>query len=84
MIVRESSVREEAYNLWDMLGIQIFVFGGDVTLLSKVGILSQMPELQEDNLYFDLTTSGDFELQYIMYHEQPDSRLWQLLVALME
>jgi hypothetical protein len=69
-------------DLWDNHGIQIFLYAGDATIISRRGIISQIPELQEDNFYFDLSTSGDYEMQYIMRHEQPDSRLWQLLIEM--
>jgi len=69
-------------DLWYTHGIQIFSFAGDATIMSRRGILSQFPELQEDNLYFDLYVGGGFEMQYIMLHEQPESKLWQLMVEL--
>jgi len=66
-------------DLWENWGIQAFVYGGDTTLISRRGILSQIPELHDDMLYFDLVTQGDFETQYIMFHEREESKLWQLL-----
>ncbi|MCL1882516.1 MAG: hypothetical protein FWF81_02010 [Defluviitaleaceae bacterium] len=69
-------------DLWSRYGIQIFSFAGDVTIISQQGVISQFPELQEDNLYFDLYFSGGFEMQYIMLHEQTESRLWQLLLGM--
>jgi len=69
-------------SLWNTHGIQIFLYAGDATIMSRRGILSQIPELQEDNLYFDLYIGGGFEMQYIMLHEQPESKLWQLMVEL--
>ena len=66
--------------LWYRYGIQIFLYAGDATIISRRGILSQFPELHEDNFYFDLYVGGGFEMQYIMLHEQPESNLWQLMI----
>jgi len=67
-------------DLWENHGIQIFLFAGDATIVSRQGILSQFPEWQDDSLYFDLHVCGGFDMQYIMLHEQPESNLWQLLI----
>jgi len=75
-------VREITNNLWDEISIQAFIYGGDVTLISRTGILSELSDLFEDTIYFNLVVDGDFELLYIMYHEQPSSMLWQFLVEL--
>jgi len=70
---------------WDELGIQIFEYGGDVTLISLCGVLSQMPELVNDNFHFTLyvldSPSHEHEVQYILYHELPYSSLWSLLMG---
>jgi hypothetical protein len=73
-------VREITNNLWEMWGIQAFEYGGDVTLIGRLGALSQIPEFNEDEHYFSLETTGEFELLYIMYHEREGSGLWQLLM----
>jgi len=74
-------MREITDDLWERHRIQAFVFGGDITLISQYGILSQFSELHEDNFYFELTddgANGDFEIQYILYHEIPYSSLLRL------
>jgi len=73
------SVRETTGDLWSHWGIQAFEWGGDTTLVSRRGVLSQIPELHDDILYFQLVTQGDFEVQYIMFHEREGSKLWQIL-----
>jgi len=75
-------IREITNDLWDKTGIQAFLYGGDVTLISREGVLSQLMDVYEDALYFNLITDNGFELLYIMYHEQPESALWQFLVGL--
>jgi len=80
----QTLIREETHGLWDLLRVQVFTFGGDVLLISRIEILSQLPELSEDNLNFDLEISGDFELQYILYHELPESTLWKMLIEMRE
>ena len=69
-------------DLWHRHGIQIFLYAGNATIMTRRGILSQMPELHEDNLYFNLYGSGDFEMQYIMLHEKPESMLWQRMIEM--
>ncbi|MCL2358003.1 MAG: hypothetical protein FWC70_12765 [Defluviitaleaceae bacterium] len=65
--------------------MQIFEYGGDVTLISPCGALSQMPELVNDNFHFPLWLSDppdyEHEVQYILYHELPYSSLWSLLTG---
>jgi len=80
-------LRELTTTQWEDFGIQIFEFGGDITLISKYGILSQMPELLEDSLIHTLNTSIHprdsgivYETQYIQHCELPGSSLWQLLM----
>jgi len=85
-------VREITNNMWSKWGIQAFVYGGDVTLIGGPGTLTEIPEFHEDTFYFPLATDADlmfedgtsfasfeYEMQYIMHHELPNSRLWQLL-----
>jgi len=87
-----SLVSDITTSQWDIWGIQIFVFGGDVTLIGGRGTLTQIPEFHDDTFYFPLATDADlihsggisfasreFEMQYIMYHELPESNLWRLL-----
>ena len=72
-------IKEITGDLWDKFGIQAFVYGGDITLVSQRGILSQIVELYEDNFYFGLIEDSGFELQYILYQEIPESNLLRLL-----
>ncbi|MCL2358058.1 MAG: hypothetical protein FWC70_13050 [Defluviitaleaceae bacterium] len=78
-IVADVTVAETTGDLWSEWSIQSFEWGGDTTLVSRRGILSQIPELHDDILYFQLVTQGDFEMQYIMFHEREGSKLWQIL-----
>jgi len=80
-IVEDVPMREITNGIWGRWGMQALELGGDVTLAGRHGAISQIPELHEDELYFDLETTDEFELQYIMYHEREDSRLWQLLMS---
>jgi len=72
-------IREITENLWEDFRIQAFVYGGDITLVSPRGILSQIPELHEDNFHFDISASPDFDIQYILYHEISYSSLLHML-----
>ena|GEM_PF-2450744 len=69
----------------DEWGIQIFQYAGDVAFISLCGVLSQMSELVDDNFRFPLYTLSspchELEIQYILYHELPDSSLWSLLMG---
>lgn len=72
-------VREITNGMWERWRIQAFILAGDVTLVGRHGTISQIPEFHEDEFYFNLVTDGNFEMQYIMHHEQESSQLWQLL-----
>ena len=76
------SIQEITGSLWDDFRIQAFVYGGDITLVSQRGILSQMSELYEDSFYFGFNLDNrnpGFEIQYILYHEIPYSSLLRAL-----
>jgi hypothetical protein len=79
-ILIDVPVWEITNNLWELWGIQAFEYGGDVTFISRRGVLSQIPEFNEDEYYFNLETTDKFELLYIMHHEREDSSLWQLFM----
>jgi len=85
-------ITEKTTTQWDDWQIQIFQYAGDVTLISPLGVLSQMPQLQEDDFWFPLYITSpyrwnpqqarfDYEMQYILYHELPNSSLWHLLMG---
>ena len=87
------SVVELTTTQWEEWGIQIFFFGGDITIIGKYGTLTSIPEFHEDDFYFpfifgdSFTSPGsswrlnyEFEMQYIMHHEIADSVLIQLLL----
>jgi len=89
---RPSPVTDITADQWDDWRIQVFRFGGDITLLGGRGTLTQIPEFHEDEFYFLLrtdealvledgtpTASREFELQYIMRHEISGSALCRLL-----
>jgi hypothetical protein len=78
-------VHELTTTQWDELGVQIFQYAGDVTIIGLQGTLSQMPELQEDDFdsrlcIGDGQDAGGRELLYIFYHELPESKLWNRLM----
>jgi len=86
-----SPVADITTTQWDDFGIQVFRFGGDLTLIGEGGALTDIPEFHEDDFHFPLQTNArhvgaerissgrDFELQYIMRHEISDSALCRLL-----
>jgi hypothetical protein len=80
LVVRRGAVREITHDLWENWGLQAFEWGGDVTFIGREGALSQIPEHYGDALYFNLSIFGEFEMQYIMYHERENAALWQLLM----
>jgi hypothetical protein len=76
------SLRELTTTQWDEWGIQIFELSGDMQLISMPGVLSEIPELQEDNFLFRLYVDMEVaqrEIQYILYHEREESELLHLL-----
>jgi hypothetical protein len=80
LTMRRGTVREVTHDLWENRGLQAFEWGGDVTLIGREGALSQIPEYHSDAFYFNLSIFGEFEMQYIMYHEREGSALWHLLM----
>jgi len=82
---RRIQINELTTTQWDELGVQIFEYGGDVTLISLCGVLSQIPELADDSFHFPLDVLDspfhEHEVQYILYHELPYSSLWSLLMG---
>jgi len=87
------SVVELTTTQWEEWGVQIFIFGGDITVIGRYGTLTSIPEFHEDDLYFpfifgdSFSPQGsarrlnyEFEIQYIMHHEIVDSALMQLLL----
>jgi hypothetical protein len=79
-IILEVPAQDVTNDLWERWGIQAFLYCGDVTFISRRGIISELPEFNENEHYFNLVLSDDFELQYIMHHEREGSGLWQVLM----
>jgi len=79
-IITYAPIREITGDLRENRRIQAFVFGGDVTFISRRGSISQLPAFYKDEFYFALDTTDNFEVQYVMYHERESSHLWELLM----
>ena len=79
-IILDVPAQDVTNDLWERWGIQAFLYCGDVTFISRRGIISELPEFNENEHYFNLILSDDFELQYIMHHEREGSGLWQVLM----